>query len=257
MRTAQSCGEKRLTNPCGTPVPRTAGSPNLPSRGGSSELYIVYIMRRAASSVGRCLGVVSTPGLKITLARAARHHVGQHGRSLAPFSSVPTGARTNANLAPAFVAAAAPSNRRYLSSKSPSDEQPEVVGSPKAADESSAASEAAPVNTLVSSEGASPSMLTGPKITSKKGYLDRENMIRETQKAIREYYKEGMYQVGGCRFPRCQRRAEVHPLQEFVENEGVEIRNSHDQTSRNQIRSCSSEEWGCLGASPPPQQQQQ
>lgn len=54
-------------------------------------------------------------------------------------------------------------------------------------------------STLSSSEGVSQS-LTGPRITSKKGYLDRENMIRETQKAIRQYYKEGAYQVCGSIF---------------------------------------------------------
>eukprot|EP00752_Nemacystus_decipiens_P003102 g2873.t1 len=82
-----------------------------------------------------------------------------------------------------------------FSSKASSDEpSADAAADSKAESGSSPAAESTPLNTLVSSEGASPSLLTGPRITSKKGYLERENMIRETQKAVREYYKEGMYQ---------------------------------------------------------------
>lgn len=102
------------------------------------------------------------------------------------------GTMWNNSVAPA--AAPTASQCRRLSSKSPSVEPP-GASDPEAESGQSPAAEAAPVNTLVSSEGSSPSLLTGPRVTSKKGYLDRENMIRETQKAIREYYKEGMYQV--------------------------------------------------------------
>lgn len=73
--------------------------------------------------------------------------------------------------------------RRLLTSSSSFQTPPEPEIKPTSA-----------VPTLASKEGASKS-LTGPRITSKKGYLERENMIRETQKAVRQYYKEGMYQV--------------------------------------------------------------
>lgn len=73
--------------------------------------------------------------------------------------------------------------RRLLTSSSSFQTPPEPESKPPSA-----------VPTLASKEGASKS-LKGPRITSKKGYLERENMIRETQKAVRQYYKEGMYQV--------------------------------------------------------------
>ena len=84
-----------------------------------------------------------------------------------------------------------PDHRRF-SSKPPADMPSDAAANSEA---ESKKVDSAPVKTLVSSEGASPSFLTGPRIPSKKGYLERENMIRETQKAVREYYKDGMYQV--------------------------------------------------------------
>lgn len=92
---------------------------------------------------------------------------------------------------------------RRFSSKASSDKPSGAAADSEAESGNSPGTESAPLNTLVSSEGASPSLLTGPRITSKKGYLERENMIRETQKAVREYYKEGMYQVRGQVDFRC------------------------------------------------------
>lgn len=86
---------------------------------------------------------------------------------------------------------------RHFSSRATSDNPAGAAADSESESGSSPAVVSAPLNTLVSSEGASPSLLTGPRVTSKKGYLERENMIRETQKAVREYYKEGMYQVSG------------------------------------------------------------
>lgn len=80
-----------------------------------------------------------------------------------------------------------------MSSKPSSPESVTLSASKKESVQSSTKSDTSV--SLVSSEGSTKSLLTGPRITSKKGYLERETMIRETQKAIRQYYKEGMYQV--------------------------------------------------------------
>lgn len=144
-------------------------------------------MRRTAA---QCLRIASTAGAKDSLARSASRYGGQRAPPVAMFSNGGCAMWNNS----AVAAAPTASQCRRLSSKSPSGE-PFGASDPKAESGQSPAAEAAPVNTLVSSEGSSPSLLTGPRVTSKKGYLDRENMIRETQKAIREYYKEGMYQV--------------------------------------------------------------
>lgn len=108
-----------------------------------------------------------------------------------------SGCVTGNNLTTAAVPSAYHSRR--FSSKASSDNPSGAAPESEAESESGAAESATstPPNALVSSEGASPSLLTGPRVTSRKGYLERENMIRETQKAVREYYKEGMYQVRG------------------------------------------------------------
>lgn len=150
-------------------------------------------MRRAASGIARCLKAtpskyhLESPCWPISRNRST---CGVATASLSSFQLVQSDHLIR-NIS-AFGAAASSPSRRHLSSKASSDSSPESSHAASGSAESPTA--ASSLQTLASSEGASKS-LTGPRITSKKGYLDRENMIRETQKAIRQYYKEGMYQV--------------------------------------------------------------
>ncbi|CAN0074946.1 unnamed protein product, partial [Ectocarpus fasciculatus] len=153
-------------------------------------------MRRAATGVANSLRVVSASGSRATPAVFIGRHGWGYGPSSAMRPSVHTGSgwKNSPTAAAAAVPAATPSHGRRLSSKSSSGKPTEAADEAGSKPEKSLEVESTPVNTLVSSEGSSPSMLTGPRVKSKKGYLEREGMIRETQKAIREYYKEGMYQ---------------------------------------------------------------
>ncbi|CAN0316091.1 unnamed protein product [Ectocarpus sp. 12 AP-2014] len=152
-------------------------------------------MRRAATGVANCLRVVSASGSRATPAVLGGCHGVEYGLSSAMWPSVHTGSSCkNSATAAAAVPAATPSHDRRLSSKSSSGKPTEAADEAGSEPEKFLEVESTPVNTLVSSEGSSPSMLTGPRVKSKKGYLEREGMIRETQKAVREYYKEGMYQ---------------------------------------------------------------
>lgn len=153
-------------------------------------------MRRAATGVANCLREVSASSSRATPAVLVGRHGWEYGPSSTMWPSVHAGSGwTNSTTAAAGALAATPSHGRRLSSKSSSGKPTEAADETGSAPEKSLEVESTPVNTLVSSEGSSPSMLTGPRVKGKKGYLEREGMIRETQKAVREYYKAGMYQV--------------------------------------------------------------
>lgn len=176
-------------------------------------------MRRAAASgIATCVRAVSSPGTKASLARV----VCQNGRACDPHSTIGMFARSNSTGCPSWNSTAATSQvGRLLSSRSSSfDKASEEVSDSKVGSGQSSTAEATPAKTLVSSEGSSPSLLTGPRITSKKGYLEREGMISETQKAVREYYKEGMYQVSRHVLIRlsaaCNRGTVVPSLQQVL-----------------------------------------
>lgn len=141
-------------------------------------------MRSATCGVIRCLRVVSGPGCKRNLIKAALPDTKSHGPQFRLYSASLTNTHSSFRNTPIKEALPSLFSIRNVSSESPSGS----IDSPDTGVKS------AQSPSLVSSEGASKS-LTGPRITSKKGYLDRENMIRETQKAIRQYYKDGMYQV--------------------------------------------------------------
>lgn len=153
-------------------------------------------MRRAANGIAKCLRAASTEGLRASSTAAVCRNGRQHASCTATFPSLSGCATGNNNLTTAAFVPSAYHSRRF-SSKASSDEPSGAAADSEAESGSSPGAESTPLNTLVSSDGASPSLLTGPRITSKKGYLERESMIRETQKAVREYYKEGMYQVRG------------------------------------------------------------
>lgn len=150
-------------------------------------------MRRATSGIATCLRVVSAPVSRERSCRAAWHNGRPWGVQPALFSSIQTDSMMTCSrnvLSPAALLG------RRLSSKSSAGSSAVSTKSPEAMDTSAPSStEPPPTSTLASSDGVSQS-LSGPRVSSKKGYLEREGMIRETQQAVRQYYKEGMYQVG-------------------------------------------------------------
>lgn len=141
-------------------------------------------MRRAVSGLAKSLRVLSVPSHKEALwCSGSSCRVSYSGLSSVRIDHViarDTGSGVSVQ-------------GRHLSSKRSSPESLKSSASEKVSVQSSTQSDTS--LSLISSEGSTKSLLTGPRITSKKGYLERENMIRETQKAIRQYYKEGMYQV--------------------------------------------------------------
>lgn len=149
-------------------------------------------MRRATSGIATCLRVVLAPVSREKSFRAAWHNGRPWGAQPALFSSIQTDCMMTCSsnvLSPAALLG------RRLSSKSSSGSSAESTKSPEAMDTSALSStEPPPTSTLASSDGVSQS-LSGPRVSSKRGYLEREGMIRETQQAVRQYYKEGMYQV--------------------------------------------------------------
>lgn len=161
-----------------------------------SQLHIRVLMRRvAASGIAACIRSVRSPAPRASLAGV----VHGNGKARGPSYTFGTfaGSSDTDSLSSWNKSAPAATLKQgmRLSSKSSSDESSEQASDSKIGSEQSSAADAALANTLVSSAGSSPSLLTGPRITSKKGYLEREGMISETQKAVREYYKAGMYQV--------------------------------------------------------------
>lgn len=157
-------------------------------------------MRRATSSIATYLRVVSTPVSRERSCRAAWHNGKPWGVQPALFSSIHTDSMITCS---GNVLSPTTSLGRGLSSKSSPGSSAERTKSPQAIDTSAKSStEPPPTSTLASSDGVSQS-LSGPRVSSKKGYLEREGMIRETQQAVRQYYKEGMYQVRcSCWFHR-------------------------------------------------------
>lgn len=145
-------------------------------------------MRRAASGLAKSLRVLSAPCHKESSGGALWHS----NRSCRAHSALLSSARTEHVIAWNTDSVFSVQGR-HLSSRPSSPESVTLSASKKESVQSSTKPDTSV--SLVSSEGSTKSLLTGPRITSKKGYLERETMIRETQKAIRQYYKEGMYQV--------------------------------------------------------------
>lgn len=158
-------------------------------------------MRRAASGLAKSLRALSAPCHKESSAGTLWHSNG----SCRAHSALLSGGRTD-HVLRWNTDSACSVQGRHLSGKPSSPESVALSASKKESVQSSTKSDAS--LSLVSSEGSTKSLLTGPRITSKKGYLERETMIRETQKAIRQYYKEGMYQV--------QRTVEQYDIIEYA-----------------------------------------
>lgn len=149
-------------------------------------------MRRATSGIATCLRVVSTPVPRARSCRAAWHNGRPCGVQPALFPSIQTDSMITCS---GNVLSPTTSLGRSLSSKSSSGPSAESIKEPEVKDSSAQSStDRSPTSTLASSDGVSQS-LSGPRVSSKRGYLEREGMIRETQQAVRQYYKEGMYQV--------------------------------------------------------------
>ncbi|CAM9919827.1 unnamed protein product [Laminaria digitata] len=148
-------------------------------------------MRRATSGIATCLRVVSTPVPRARSCRAAWHNGRPCGVHTALFPSIQTDSMITCS---GNVLSPTTSLGRSLSSKSSSGPSAESIKAPEVKDSSAQSSTGpSPTSTLASSDGVSQS-LSGPRVSSKRGYLEREGMIRETQQAVRQYYKEGMYQ---------------------------------------------------------------